>query len=125
PTGRIWPRDGAGQIPSRLYITDGGFSGENWVNYWASNYQALILTPESYRGENAEQMRKQHARWRHVIETVNEHLEHAFHLPYPGARTFWGLYTRVAAKLAAFNISVCLARLFGHPDFGFATLFSC
>jgi len=135
PTGRIWPRDGAGQIPSRLYITDGGFSGENWVGYWASDYQALILTPESYHGpsyrppahggENAEQMKKQHARWRHVIETVNEHLEHAFHLPYPGARTFWGLYTRVAAKLAAFNISVCLARLFGHPDFGFATLFSC
>jgi hypothetical protein len=125
PTGPIWPRDGAGESSSPLYIADRGFSGENWVGYWASEYHALVLTPDAYSGEHAKSMKTQHARLRHVIETLNEHLEHAFHLPFPGARTFWGLYTRVAATLAAFNIGVCLARIFGHPDFGFATLFSC
>lgn len=58
-----------------------------------------------------------------MIETVNEHLEHVFGLPFPGARSRWGLRARIAAKLLAFNLGLWLNRLFGRPPFAFATLF--
>ena len=59
-----------------------------------------------------------------MIEQVNEHLTHGLHLAYPGARTTWGLLTRVAAKLVAYNLAICINRLLGRPDRSFATLFT-
>jgi hypothetical protein len=55
---------------------------------------------------------------------VNHHLEEALHLFFPKARSRWGLLTRIAAKLAAFNLAILLNRLFGRGDFAVATLFS-
>ncbi|MBM3943118.1 MAG: hypothetical protein FJ316_09395 [SAR202 cluster bacterium] len=69
-------------------------------------------------------LRKQHASRRQVVETINGHLEQVFGLAFPGARSTWGLLTRVAAKLAALNLGLWLNRYFGRPDFAFATLFS-
>jgi hypothetical protein len=45
-------------------------------------------------------------------------------LPFPGARSAWGLLTRVAAKVAALNLGIWLNRLFGRPDLALATLFT-
>ncbi len=124
PTGPIWPREGVGASTTMPYIVDGGFSGVVWTGHWAKDYAALVFTPESYKADTAQAMRDFHARLRHVVETVNEHLEHQFHLPFPRARTRQGLLARVAAKLAAFNLGILMSRLFGGPDFAFATLFS-
>ena len=44
-------------------------------------------------------------------------------MAFPGARTTWGLLTRVAAKRLALNRGIWLTRRFGRPDFAFATLF--
>ncbi len=124
PTGPIWPRDGAGQPSLGPYIVDGGFRGVVWASHWYQDYQASVLTPQSYRGPQAKAAQREHASRRQVIETVNDHLEQALALWYPRAHTIWGLLTRVAAKLTAFNLSIWLNRLFGRPDFAVATLFN-
>lgn len=123
PKGPIWPREGVGAPSSVIYLADRNFSGANWIEHWAADYGALVLTPESYVGEEAERQRRQHSGFRQVVDTVNGHLEQVLHLPFPGARSTWGLLTRVAAKLAAFNLGIWLNRLFGRPDLAHATLF--
>jgi hypothetical protein len=57
-----------------------------------------------------------------VVETTFANLRESFGLKYPDAHTSWGLLMRVAAKVAAYNLSIALNRLFGRPDFAFATL---
>lgn len=61
--------------------------------------------------------------WRQVVETVNAQLTEVLGLSFPGARSAWGLLTRVAAKVAALNLGIWLHRLFGRPDLVLATLF--
>lgn len=124
PTGPIWPRAGVGEWSPVPYIADDDFGGQQWTPYWATAYQAEVFTTTCYGGEQAKDAQEQHRRWRHVIETVNAALSGALHLSYLGARTRWGLLTRVAAKLVAFNLSILLNRLFGREDFAVATLFS-
>lgn len=124
PTGPIWPRDGVGKPSQVPYLGDGGFRGEAWAEHWQKDYQAWVFTRDKYQGEEAGKARHQHSSWRQVIETVNNVLDQALHLKFLGARSKWGLLTRVAAKLVAFNLGIWLNRLFGRPDFAVATLFS-
>jgi hypothetical protein len=126
PTGPLWPRAGAGRATRgpgpAVYIADGGFRGAAWAEHWRRDYRACVLPPGRYGAPAAAAARRQHAGWRQVVETVNEHLTHVFGLPAPRARSRWGLLTRIAAKLLAFNLGVWLNRSFGRPTFAFATL---
>jgi hypothetical protein len=56
---------------------------------------------------------------RQVVETVNTWLVERFGLKRPRARSYWGVLTRVAAKVAAFNLGVYLNHLFARPTFAF------
>lgn len=125
PTGPRWPQLGVGRASPVPYITDSGFFGVWWEAHWQRDYGATLLTPKGYLGEDARALRREHASWRQVVETVNGHLEQVFSLPFPKARSKWGLLTRVAAKLAALNLGIWLNRHFGRPDFALATLFNC
>jgi hypothetical protein len=123
PTGPVWPRDGAGQPLGVPVLADNGFRGRVWSGHWQQDYGACVITPACFTGEQARAARHQHSSWRQVVETTNNAVEHAFHLWFPGAKTFWGLRTRIAAKLAAFNLGVALNDRFGRPRFALATLF--
>ncbi len=105
-------------------LSDRGLRGAVWHAHWQDDYAVHVVTHASYTGPDAAVARRVHAAWRQVIETVNEHLEHRFGLPFPDAKTVWGLRTRIAAKLVAFNLGLALNRLFDRPPFAFATLFS-
>lgn len=124
PTGRIWPAAAVGAPDPGPSMADRGFRGADWSAHWQHDYGVAVLTHASSTGPTAPADRRRHAAARQVIETVNGHLEHDFGLPFPGAATLWGLLTRIAAKLLAFNLGLALNRLFGRPDFAFATLFS-
>ncbi len=124
PKGPIWPREAVGAWTAGPYVADGGFSGKAWLPHWRNDYQALVMTPEGYQGSGNELAKSEHRKWRHVIETVNSHLEAALHLAFPLARCRWGLLARVAAKLAAFNAALLINRSFDRPAFAVATLFS-
>lgn len=124
PKGPIWPRDAVGSPSSQPYIADAGFGGALWEDHWARDYDVRVLTPQGYRGQGADRARAQHKVWRHVVETVNAHLEDDLHLHFPKAKSTWGLLTRIAAKLVAFNLGIWLNRIFGRPDLAIATIFS-
>jgi len=124
PGGAIWSKQGVGRRNPRLYLTDRGFSGGWWMEHWESQYQTLVLNPDSYQGEDAAELRLIHSSYRQVIENVNEHLSDDLGLNRIGARSPLGLLARVAAKLLAFNIGVWLNRTFNRPTFALSTLFS-
>lgn len=54
---------------------------------------------------------------RQIIETVNGQLTEQFQIETNHARTFWGLCTRLYAKLTAHTLSIFINRLIGNPDF--------
>jgi hypothetical protein len=84
-----------------------------------------VFTTKSYLGEHAQKLKRQHSAQRQVLETVNGKLSGVLGLTFPGARTRWGLLTRIAAKAAGLNLSIWLNRLFGRSDLAIATLFNC
>ena len=108
-----------GHASHKPVMTDRGFRGEDWLAHWATAYGAQVCPPPP-QASRAEQ------RWwssvRQVVETAFAHLSESFGLKYPGAHTGWGLLTRVAAKVAAYNLGIMLNRGLGRPDFAFATL---
>jgi len=120
----MWPKEGIGRGNPWAYLTDRGLKGAWWEQHWLTAYQTLVLTPDSYGGEEATGLRRLHSSFRQVIEDVNEHLSDDLGLNRIGARSVSGLLARVAAKLLAFNIGLWLNKLFGRPAFALATLFS-
>jgi len=54
---------------------------------------------------------------RQIIETVNGQLVEQFNIQLNHAHSFWGLCTRLLAKLAAHTLCIYLNRLLGKPDF--------
>lgn len=79
-----------------------------------------VLTKDDYDGLPLADRRQARA-WfcglRQVIETVNGWLDDTLGLKFPRARTPWGLLTRLAAKVAAYNLALYLNHLYGRPTF--------
>lgn len=125
PTGPIWPSTAVGAASRVPYLADSGFSGRVWSTHWGQDYGAQVLTRRDLGGPEAPRARRQHSSWRQMIETANAALIGVFALSFPGAHTIWGLVTRIAAKVLAFNLGIALNRCFGRADLAFATLFSC
>jgi hypothetical protein len=124
PTGCMWGRNSAGTANAHRYIADRGFTGYVWGQHWLWDYQALVMTRDDYPPQIKAVTQREHCSWRQVIETINDHLTEVLHLKLPGARSIWGLLTRLAAKLLAINLGLMLNRMWGRADFAFATLFS-
>lgn len=138
PTGPIGPRQAAGRQQGEGYLADGGFRGATWQQHWQADYGAWVLTPadlsepasppepaQESEGEPPPPRRKRYRisgkRWlahlRQVVERTFGLLDAVFGLKFPRARTRWGLYTRVAAKVAAFNLAIHINHLYGRPSF--------
>lgn len=119
PTDWMAPVPSCGTASHKPVMTDSGFRGDDWLKHWAEAYGAHVLPPPPATAHAA---RHWWSATRQVVETTFAHLTESFGLKYPGAHTSWGLLTRVAAKVAAYNLGIVLNRLFGRPDFAFATL---
>ena len=72
----------------------------------------LITIP---RRNQKQQISRQTQRWinqsRQIVETVNGQLTEQFHIQKNHAHTFWGLCTRLYAKLTAHTLSIYLNQL--------------
>jgi hypothetical protein len=118
PTGPIAPATGVGQATAPLYLGDLGFAGQYWQLHWRLDYQASLLTQDAFDdlGNEAALDHQLHS-LRQVIEQVNSLLTACLGLSFPKARTFWGLLTRLSAKIAAFNFLRWFNYLSGRDDF--------
>jgi hypothetical protein len=124
PPGPLGPRGAVGAPSPDPYLGDLGFAGAAWQAHWRTAYGAAVLTKADYAAApQAEQ--EPAAQWlsrlRQVVETVNAVLTDLLGLPFPRARTYWGLLTRVAAKIAAFNVLLYLNHAYDRPTFAYAT----
>jgi hypothetical protein len=118
PTGPIAPATGVGCATAPLYLGDLGFAGEVWQRHWLLDYEAALLTQDAFDGlVNEAQLDRQLHSLRQVIEGVNSILTACLGLSFPRARTFWGLLTRLAAKIAAYNILRWLNHHSDRDDF--------
>jgi len=123
PTGPLWPRAGVG-VPSQApYIGDGAFGGGVWTPHWRQDYDAVVLRGRDLSTLPDAPVRRQLAGWRQVVETVNGQLTQVLGLAFPGAKTRWGLLSRIAAKLATFNLGLWLNHQFHRPPFALTSLF--
>jgi hypothetical protein len=120
PTGPRWPRQGVGLASASPYLAGRGLQGAWWQMHWQQDHGAGVLTPNRAPGRPGRVRRWSQARWRQIVETVNGQLTEVLGRPFPGARSPWGLLTRVAAL----NLGIGLNRCFGRPDLALATLFS-
>jgi len=120
PLDWLGPAQGSGRTSARPLVADAGFNGPAWLRHWQADYGTQVVTPPDGR------VARPTAQWframRQVVETVFSHLCDSFGLKYPGAHTTWGLITRVAAKLAAYNLGLAINRELGRDNFALATL---
>jgi hypothetical protein len=121
PTGPIALRLAVGQSREQVYLGDGGFAGRSWHRHWRRDYAAQVATyldEEVVPAPGQEPaIHRFYAAPRQVVETVHSLLDGVFGLAFPRARTAWGLITRIAAKIAAFNLALWINYRYGRPPF--------
>lgn len=121
PTGPLGPWLAAGAPATVAYLADLGFAGRHWQRHWQDHSDALVLTKRDFQELGGVVDRKAaascHASFRQVIETTNNFLDQFLGLKFPRARTYWGLITRLAAKVAAANLARYLNHCFGRSPF--------
>jgi hypothetical protein len=80
----------------------------------------LVTTLDAPIGATDRARRAYHhwyASHRQIIETMHSLLLGTFGLAFPKARSYWGLITRLAAKVAACNLLIFLNYRFARPPF--------
>jgi hypothetical protein len=120
PTGPLGPSLGAGSREPGSFIGDLGFAGERWREHWAHAYGVQMVTRAAYtEWPSPVRARAQRwlSHWRQVVETVFDCLSETFGAKFPRARSLWGLWTRLAAKVTAHNLAVYINHLFARPTF--------
>lgn len=124
PVERIGPFQAVGAYTARPYLADRGLNGQRWFDHWRRTAQATVLTQPSARTAHpwSPQHAHLHAAARQTIETVFAVLAEVLGLKRVNAHSYAGLYARVAAKTAAFNLGVYFNRCLGRPDFAHETL---
>jgi hypothetical protein len=98
-------------VPS---LADLGYRGEAWTQHWREAYDAWVLMKAAYPTTAG---RAWFNGLRQCVETTFGCLIDIFGLKFPRARTAWGLLTRVAAKMSAFNMALWINHRFGRPTF--------
>ena len=93
-------------------------SAEKAAELWANNRIRLCTIPRANQKVQAPNAYKHlHSAFRQLIETVNGQLSSQFAIEKNFAHTFWGLCTRLYAKLTAHTLCIYINRLLGKADF--------
>jgi hypothetical protein len=89
--------------------------------HWRADYGAVVLTRADSRTVAVPEERAAGTRWRcglrQTVATVFNVLTDQLGATCPRARTCWGVWTRLAAKVVAFNLALYINQLFGRPTF--------
>ncbi len=123
PTGPLGPAPSAGRSHAAPVLGDLGFTGVRWAAHWQHDYHTMVVTKAIYDtvadGNERRALKRMFDGARQVIETVGTWLCDRFGLKRPRARSYWGLLTRMAAKIAAFNLGVYINHICARPTFAF------
>ena len=115
-----------GTAASGVYVADTGFEGRDWWHKWARAYGAHVIAPPKLRETRTRcwprALRRAHAAWRQIVETVNDRLLQTFGLERERPHTLDGLRARLAAKVGLHNFCLWLNVRLGRPPLAFADL---
>lgn len=121
PTGPLGPRLAAGSPATLPIQADLGFDGRHWRNHWRTTYGTPVLTKRDFDGltDPTERRRARLAfnSRRQDVETVFSTLTDRLAVKFPRARSKWGVWLRLVAKVAAYNLAVYVNYLFLRPTF--------
>jgi hypothetical protein len=93
-------------------------SAEKAAELWQHNRVLLLTIPRrNQKKQLPDSLKKLYNKARQIIETVNGQLSEQFNIEKNHAHTFWGLCTRLCAKLTAHTLCIYINRLLGKPDF--------
>ena len=120
PTGPRASFLGVGAPADGCYVADWGLAGAAWQAHWRTHSGACVLTKAQCARLADPTDRAAVTRWlcglRQAVETTFNTLT-SLGLAFPRARSYWGLLTRLAAKVVALNLGVYLNHLFGRPPY--------
>lgn len=126
PLGFIGALQAVGKAQGRAYLADKGFNGLRWALHWQQHYQATVITVPPPNARNQTPWSPAWKVWlashRQIVETVFARLDMVFAIKHLNAHSRWGQYTRLAAKMAAYNIGIFINQLLGRPLGALATL---
>jgi hypothetical protein len=121
PTGPLGPRLTAGAPTTLPILADLGFDGRRWRAHWRDMYGVPVLTKADFASlpDQAERRRATRAfnSRRQDVETVFSTLADRLALKFPRARSKWGAWLRITAKVAAYNLAIYVNHLFLRPTF--------
>jgi len=93
------------EVPVAHLLADRGFRSRRWEEVLQERGTTLLTTPDrEQRRVWPEDLRRFVANHRNRIESGIGLLKDRFNLERHGAKSFWGLLTRTAAKLAAYTL---------------------
>jgi hypothetical protein len=120
PSGPLRGRLSAGQPGDGPIVADLGFRGTNWRHHWRAHHgSAVLLKSDFVAGPDQPRAVRTFNGLRHAIETTFSCLAGQLRLTFPRARTYWGLLTRLAAKISAYNLAVAFNYLLGRHTYAF------
>lgn len=99
-------------IADKAYI-----SAAKAADLWQHNRIRLHTLPRCNQPQLPPALTRLHNSVRQIIETVNGQLTEQFHIETNHAHSFWGLCTRLYAKLTAHTLCIYINRQLGKPDF--------
>jgi hypothetical protein len=114
-------------LPARgAYVAAPGFEGAAWWRRWVQQYDAPLTCPPKASSTRTRcwppALRRHHAAWRQIVETVNDRLLNVFGLAAERPHALDGLRARLAAKVSLHNFCLWLNVRLGRPPLAFADL---
>ena len=124
PTGYVGPPSAAGRGNSRPYLADRGYNGARWQRHWHRHYGASVIAVPPANASDAwpPDIQRWLASHRQIVDTVFARLDMVFAMKHLNAHSRWGQLTRIAAKMAAYNIGLWLNHLLNRPTGALETL---
>lgn len=126
PLGFVGPPSAVGASKQRPYLADRGFNGQRWQTHWQQHYGVTVIAVPPDNSPRSLTWLPVHKRWlashRQIVDTVFSWLDGIFGMKRLNAHSRWGQLTRIAAKMAAYNMGLFLNRMLNRPAGALETL---
>src|SRR5205085_7259757 len=108
----------------KLLLGDGAYNDAALQSYLDQYRSLQLLAPAkaNQAPKRSSSAQKQLNRLRLICETVNAQLQEQLHLSKHYAKSTWGLFTRIAAKVTAHSVGMVVNTFLGRPALQLAGL---
>lgn len=115
---------GRHQEQIRLVLGDKAYNDPELQAYLKEQFAIMLWAPRKANQIQVESKKsvKSKNTIRLIVETVNSQLQEQFHLSKHYAKSQWGIFTRIAAKITGHTIGMLINQILGRPKLALASL---